>query len=737
MKGGADDIFHAIEDNNVEEMNLFLEKSKDLNIMNEDDVSVLIQAIAYQRNEFVKLLLEKGANPNLQVTTYKTAPIHVAVGVNNPEIVNLLLKKGADPNIQDLQGFTCLMNMNFTEIKDFNINIAKLLLEKGADPNITNSLGTKAIDYADNDDFISLLLLYGSTPKQINVFDAIARNNEKEMKLFLENSKDFNIMSEDNVSVLNKAILYGRNEFVKLLLEKGANPNLQVTTYKIAPIHVAVGENNPEIVNLLLEKGANPNIQDQQGFTCLMIIAKNKSFNGEIAKLLLEKGAHPNITNSSGKKAIDITDNVDFISLLLLYGSTPKRINIIEITDQEISSIKDENMNDRLNFLKTKIATQPKGQTILLAINRNNAFNDSFELLNKALSGNDNYSLMKIQFIGEQGVDAGGLTKEYFSIVSKELIDPNKNLFYSYDNNNTFQPNFYSKNNENYIEQFKFIGRLVGKAICLGVTLDSLAFTIPFRKHIIGKEIVVEDLQSKICDLQESNSYYNYLKFIKDTDMSFIGEEYKMPVPGRDNKNPEKIYYQSLKENNENETVFNLSALGRVPSEGNGDYRVIVESNKTQFIQDSIKYITTESIKPQIDAFLDGLYSMVPKKFLELFTVEELELLINGSPTVDVDELRTKTKYVDYEENDDVIQWLWEILKNETQEFRKKFLKFVTGSSRIGVDFKLTIQKIYGSELYPAAHTCFNQLDLPMYISTKELNEKLSLAINSEGFGMA
>jgi len=570
-----------------------------------------------------------------------------------------------------------------------------------------------------------------------DIFDAIKNNNVEEMKLFIKNDVDPDSMNEDDVSVLIQAIVYGRNEFVESLLEKGANPNLQETIYKTAPLHVAVRRKNPEIVNLLLEKGADPNIKTHEGYTCLFIIAESKVFNREMATLLLKKGANPNIQNKYGKIAIDYTDNDDFISLLLSYESRPKRINILQITDEEIRSIKDENMNDRLNFLKTKIETQPNGKTILLAINRNNAFNDSIEVLNKALSGNNKYSRMDIKFNGEEGIDAGGLTKEYFSIVSKELIDPNKNLFYSYDNNNTFQPNFFSKNNENYIEQFKFIGRLVGKAICLGVTLDSLVFTIPFRKHIIGKEIVLEDLHSKICDLQESNSYYNYLNYINNTDMSSIGEEYKMPVPGRDNKNPEKIYYQSLKENNENETVFNLSALGRVPSEGNGKYRVIDESNKTQFIQDSIKYITTESIKTQIDAFLDGLYSMVPKKFLELFTVEELDLLINGSPTVDVDELKTKTKYDNFEENDDVIQWLWEILKNETQEFRKKFLKFVTGSSRIGVDFNLTIKKIDGSERFPVAHTCFNQLDLPLYSSKEQLTEKLSEAINSEGFGMA
>jgi E3 ubiquitin-protein ligase HUWE1 len=54
---------------------------------------------------------------------------------------------------------------------------------------------------------------------------------------------------------------------------------------------------------------------------------------------------------------------------------------------------------------------------------------------------------------------------------------------------------------------------------------------------------------------------------------------------------------------------------------------------------------------------------------------------------------------------------------------------------------KFNIHKAYGADLgnLPVAHTCFNQLDLPEYLSEQIMREKLLLAIKegSEGFGIA
>jgi len=87
-----------------------------------------------------------------------------------------------------------------------------------------------------------------------------------------------------------------------------------------------------------------------------------------------------------------------------------------------------------------------------------------------------------------------------------------------------------------------------------------------------------------------------------------------------------------------------------------------------------------------------------------------------------------------------------------TREEKALFLQFVTGTSKVPLDGfgalqgmrgnqRFTIQKAYGGAegKLPAAHTCFNQIDLPVYGSEQELREKLLFAIKegSEGFGFA
>ena len=91
---------------------------------------------------------------------------------------------------------------------------------------------------------------------------------------------------------------------------------------------------------------------------------------------------------------------------------------------------------------------------------------------------------------------------------------------------------------------------------------------------------------------------------------------------------------------------------------------------------------------------------------------------------------------------------MFEVLEGFDNNLRASFLQFVTGTSRVPSDgfkalrgmngsHKFTIQKDFGIEKLPRAHTCFNQLDLPDYPSKEILIEKLTMAITEgrEGFG--
>lgn len=161
---------------------------------------------------------------------------------------------------------------------------------------------------------------------------------------------------------------------------------------------------------------------------------------------------------------------------------------------------------------------------------------------------------------------------------------------------------------------------------------------------------------------------------------------------------------------------------------------------------------------------------MIAAKRSFQFDEKELELLISGTPDIDVDEWRSATEYNGYTSSDPVIVWFWRALKSFNREERAKVLSFATGTSRVPLGGFVELQGVQGVQRFsihraygdpdrlPQAHTCewystliiylcadaattigFNQIDLPQYSSYEMLRQQLLLAIHEggEGFGFA
>ena len=157
----------------------------------------------------------------------------------------------------------------------------------------------------------------------------------------------------------------------------------------------------------------------------------------------------------------------------------------------------------------------------------------------------------------------------------------------------------------------------------------------------------------------------------------------------------------------------------------------------------------TKNIQAQIDAFKSGFHELVPAELVSIFDSKELELLISGLPTVDLEDLQANTEYHNYNENSQVIVWMWEVLNEFSREERAEFIQFVTGSRKVPIDGfkalpgiggfqKFQIHKCFAStDRLPTAHTCMNQLDLPDYTTKEYLRNRLKIAISEgkEGFG--
>ncbi len=141
----------------------------------------------------------------------------------------------------------------------------------------------------------------------------------------------------------------------------------------------------------------------------------------------------------------------------------------------------------------------------------------------------------------------------------------------------------------------------------------------------------------------------------------------------------------------------------------------------------------------------------MPRDLIRIFDNREIELLISGLPTIDVQDLKDNTQYVNYQANHNVIKWFWEVLESFENSMRAEFIQFVTGSSRVPVEgfkglrgargyqkFQIIKYPTENDNWLPQAHTCFKQLELPEYSSKEVLRERLVTAITEgKNFGMA
>jgi E3 ubiquitin-protein ligase HUWE1 len=196
-----------------------------------------------------------------------------------------------------------------------------------------------------------------------------------------------------------------------------------------------------------------------------------------------------------------------------------------------------------------------------------------------------------------------------------------------------------------------------------------------------------------------------------------------------------------------------LNQFGKVSTVNlieNGQNVAVTDTNKADYVRLVAHHRMTTAIKRQIDAFLEGFHELVPAELVSIFEPQELELFISGLPEIDLEDLRAHTDYHGYKATDVTITRFWRVMKGFDDQEKALFLQFVTGTAKVPLEGfaglygaeglkRFNIHKAYGTHLLPAAHTCFNQLDLPDYPSEEVLKDKLLIALRhgSEGFGFA
>ncbi|XP_038130866.1 E3 ubiquitin-protein ligase NEDD4-like isoform X5 [Cyprinodon tularosa] len=352
-----------------------------------------------------------------------------------------------------------------------------------------------------------------------------------------------------------------------------------------------------------------------------------------------------------------------------------------------------------------------------MKLHRNNIFEESYRRIMSLKRPDVLKARLWIEFESEKGLDYGGVAREWFFLLSKEMFNPYYGLFeYSATDNYTLQINPNSGLcNEDHLSYFKFIGRVAGMAVFHGKLLDGF-FIRPFYKMMLGKQISLKDMESV------DSEYYNSLKWILENDPTELDLRFCI-----DEDNFGQTYQVDLK-----------------PS---GSDMVVTNENKKEYIDLVIQWRFVNRVQKQMNAFLEGFTELIPIDLIKIFDENELELLMCGLGDVDVNDWRQHTVYKNgYCPNHPVIQWFWKVVLLMDAEKRIRLLQFVTGTSRVPMN---GFAELYGSngpqlftieqwgtpEKLPRAHTCFNRLDLPSYESFEDLREKLLMAVeNAQGF---
>mmetsp|Transcript_28753 Transcript_28753/g.32878 ORF Transcript_28753/g.32878 Transcript_28753/m.32878 type:complete len:734 (+) Transcript_28753:174-2375(+) len=345
-----------------------------------------------------------------------------------------------------------------------------------------------------------------------------------------------------------------------------------------------------------------------------------------------------------------------------------------------------------------------------------------------SLSRKDLRKLWRFEFIGEMGIDAGGLAREWFQLVTEEIFDPDMGLWQSSAANQMCMEINPSSEFccEDHLVYYRFLGRVMGKAL-FDRQLVAGHMVQHLYKHILGWPVTFGDLE------QVDEDIYRNLKQIET--MSKNGDDLEMLC----------LDFTTTREILDTKEEVELV-------KGGADMEV-TNDNYPEYLEANLLYRMLERVKPQMNELLLGFFDVIPEPLLTIFDFQELELLMCGLPTIDMEDWKDNTEYSgevdDSGPDHEVCQWFWEIVTDFDQEMRARLLQFVTGTSGVpargfgvlqGNDGNVRKFTIHGLQpgicLYPRAHTCFNRIDLPLYETKDEFYERLKLAVTmvSTGF---
>ncbi|KAB8338893.1 hypothetical protein FH972_021835 [Carpinus fangiana] len=366
-------------------------------------------------------------------------------------------------------------------------------------------------------------------------------------------------------------------------------------------------------------------------------------------------------------------------------------------------------------------------QYMLLKVRRECLVEDSLKGISEVVAqGQEEIKKgLKVQFANEEGVDAGGLRKEWFLLLVREIFDPLHAMFL-YDEDSHLC--YFNAHSFETSDQYFLVGALLGLAIYNSTILDVALPPFTFKKLLLSGGAV----NTKQSTLAKGRLHYSLEDLAEWRPRLAKGLRDLLEFEG------------DVQETFCRDFVIEVARYGeteQVELCAGGAQRAVTKENRQEFVDLYVRYLLETQVTRQFEPFKRGFFTVCGGNALSLFQPEEIDLVVRGSEeALDVPSLKAVAVYENWQalapgckepsEEIATVRWFWEAFGAASAGLQRKLLGFVTGSDRIPAvgATKLVIRVAYGgadSRRLPVARTCFNQLLLHAYGSRQELEGKL------------
>ncbi|XP_076319782.1 uncharacterized protein LOC143230323 isoform X2 [Tachypleus tridentatus] len=386
----------------------------------------------------------------------------------------------------------------------------------------------------------------------------------------------------------------------------------------------------------------------------------------------------------------------------------------VQITKRKPTVLQRQGFADKLQKFYHKLKMKGLGQgsaELKLVVHREYFLADTITIILNASKKELQKNRLNISFIDEEGLDYGGPSRELFYLISSEIFNPYCGLFeYAANDCYTVQISPMSAFVDNHILLFRFCGYILGLALIHKYLLNAY-FTRPFYKALLKLPCSIDDVQYTDPD------FYQSMMWIKDNDISEASLDLTFSMT---EEVAGKVEERELKPG--------------------GSGIVVTQKNKKDYIKRMIKWRLQRGVAKQTEALVGGFHEVLEPRVLKMFDAQDLEFVISGTIDIDIEDWKANTEYrCGYEKDHQVILWFWKAIENFDNQQRLRVLQFVTGTSRLPYEGFVALRGSNGPKKFcvqkwgqptdlPRAHTCFNRLGLPPYLSFEVLQEKLLFA---------